>query len=106
MMPVVLFGVCVDGGTDEERFFAQGFVGRTGVLELGSVGGCPSHNALLAFAYATSRVREYTPDAVRRVLGTLRLDAKDSTVAYPLDFSSSYAAGGQVGFYTPRLKLR
>ena len=61
----------------------------------------PSHNALLAFAYATSRVREYTPDAVRRVLGTLRLDAKDSTVAYPLDFSSSYAAGGQVGLLYP-----
>ena len=36
----------------------------------------PSHNALLAFAYATSQVREYTPEAVRRVLGTLRLDAK------------------------------
>ena len=61
----------------------------------------PSHNALLAFAYATSQVREYTPEAVRRVLGTLRLDAKDSTVAYPLDFSSSYAAGGQVGLLYP-----
>ena len=61
----------------------------------------PSHNALLAFAYATSHVREYTPEAVRRVLGTLRLDAKDSTVAYSLDFSSSYAAGGQVGLLYP-----
>ena len=37
------------------------FVGRTGVLELGSGADAPSHNALLAFAYATSRVREYTP---------------------------------------------
>ena len=52
-------------------------------------------------AHATSRVREYSPMRFDGFPGTLGLDAKDSTVAYPLDFSSSCAAGGQVGLLYP-----
>ena len=46
-----------------------------------------SHNAVLAFAYAIDKVHERKPEAVTRVLESMRLDAAQAIAGDALDFT-------------------